>query len=175
MFWRPIMDKIIYTNSLGELCVVIPVPKEAIERVIGKLTDQEYEAHVIERSIPVDAVGVRYVKESDIPESREFRNAWCDTTTDSTIDISLEKARDIKLAELRASRDVELEKTDVLMTRALEDGDPAVIDEVKATRQALRDLTDPIKDLTIEPGAVNDTDILDQLTALAIVPDDLKV
>ena len=44
--------RFLYTGTEGNLCVVNAAAKADIEKVLGKLTDAAYKAHVIERSIP---------------------------------------------------------------------------------------------------------------------------
>lgn len=70
------MKKIAYTAADGTTAIVIPSPKDRIEKILGPLTEQEYEAHVLARSIPPDATNVREIDDEDLPVDREFRNAW---------------------------------------------------------------------------------------------------
>ncbi len=141
------MKKIVYTRTDGGVSVITPASKEALEKVLGSLTEAQYDAHVRERSIPTGATNVRDIDASDLP-TREFRNAWCDITAESKIDISAEKAIELKLTELRMLRDTELTKTDMLMTRALEEGDMSTKATLMLKRTALRDVTEPLKALT---------------------------
>lgn len=159
------MKKIIYTTVEGGVSIIVPAPKEAIEKVLGPLTQAEYEAHVVERSIPVDAINVRSVEDTDIPADREFRNAWCDVTPETTIDIDLGKAKDQKLAELRKVRDVELDKLDKEFMVALEKG--ADLTAIKAKKQVLRDFPEELKSLPIE--GVNDPEVLDMIRYLSTI------
>jgi hypothetical protein len=139
------MKKLIYTDNEGGLCVVIPSSKESVEKVLGPLSDEQYEAHVRERSIPADATGVRSVDDADLPATREFRNAWADITDASKVDVDAAKAKELKLKELRQERNAALSATDVEFTRALESGDAEALAAVKAKRQALRDATESLK------------------------------
>jgi hypothetical protein len=163
------MNKLIYTTSEGKVCVVHPAPKANVEAKMGKLTDAQYKKHVIARSIP-EGVTYRELADTDIPASREFRNAWVDVTTESRIDICCEKARDLKLGELRAKRNKKLAETDVEMTRALEQNDTAKRDALKTIRQNLRNITDPLKALNVT-GKVNDEALLEEIKRLSELPE----
>ena len=155
------MKRIIYTTIEGGVCVVVPAPKEAIEKVLGPLTQAEYEAHVLERSIPVDAINVRSIEDIDIPANREFRNAWCDVTPETTIDIDLGRAKDLKLKELRVIRDVALDKLDKEFMKALDIGDAVELEKVRVKKQILRDFTNDLK--ALPAVGVNDTQVLDEI------------
>jgi hypothetical protein len=155
------MKKLIFTRPDGGISVVIPNSKEKIERILGKLTDEQYKAH-IKSSIPKDATNIREVDDADIPASREFRDAWVDVTAEPKIDICCKKARDIQLTKLRSDRNKKLEKLDKDFLLALEKDDAANIAEVKQKKQALRDLTEPLKAMEVE-GKVNDDNILNEI------------
>lgn len=157
------MKKIIYTRPDGGLSVVVPAPKEAIEKMLGPLTEEEYVAHVLERSIPADATKVRYVNEEDIPSDREFRNAWCDVSTEPCVDIDAEKARDIVLTEVRLQREPLLVKADQDFMRALEGGQDTT--EIVEQKKALRDLTEPVKSLALPEDGLATEQLLEQLRA----------
>jgi hypothetical protein len=156
------MNKIVYTRADGGVSIVVPAPKEILERVLGPLTNEEYQQHVISRSIPSDATNVRSIEETDIPSDREFRGAWCDVTPESHIDIDLVSAKEVQLAKMRSIRNEKLKDTDGLMTRALELG--IGIEEIKAQRQALRDITEPLK--ALEVSGYNNEAILAQIKFL---------
>lgn len=155
--------KIVYTRPEdGGVSVVIASPKENIEKILGPLTQEQYEQHVMERSIPADALNVRFISDEDIPANREFRNAWVDVTPETQIDIDLERVKEMKLAELRAVRNAELEKLDKQFILALERGGD--VEEIKAKKQALRDATEPLKQL--EVSGVNDEEVLNTILEL---------
>lgn len=163
------MNKLIYTRADGGVSIVIPVPKSHLEKVFGKLTDAQYEKHVIARSIPA-GTEYRELADTDIPSSREFRDAWVDVTSESTVDICCEKARDLKLSELRERRNRKLAETDIQMTRALEQNDTAKRDALKTTRQNLRNITDPLKALNVT-GKVNDEALLNEIKRISELPE----
>jgi hypothetical protein len=147
MFWGTVMKKIVYQRPDGGTSIVIPTEKSVLEKVLGPLTDQEYEAHVRERSIPDDAINVVDIDDETIPTSREFRNAW--TLSNSVISEDLKKSIDIKLAQIRVERNAKLAATDADYMKALEAGDSATLATLKVERQALRDVTNKLKDGSI--------------------------
>jgi hypothetical protein len=158
--------KIMYTRPEdGGVSIVVAAPKEAIEKVLGPLTQEQYEAHVIERSIPEGAINVRAIEDDGIPVDREFRNAWVDVTPEAKVDIDLVKAKELKLAELRRARDVELAKLDKQFMIALERGED--LGAIKARKQELRDATDPLKALHVE--GVNDDSVIARIKELAVL------
>ncbi len=162
------MKRFIYTRlDDGGLSVVTPLPKEYIEELLGPMSEEAYEAHVLEQSIPDGVTSWRFIEDTDIPASREFRNAWADITLDPTVDIDAAKARDLKLAELRDERNKVLASTDVDFMKALESGDQTSLNSIKEKRQALRDATDPLKNLDISGAA--DEALLSEIKSLAIL------
>ncbi len=71
------------------------------------------------------------------PANRVFRNAWTDDVAGLQIDVNMDKARGLKLVSIRVERDSRLDVTDTDVLRL--DGSP-VSPELKAKRQALRDI-----------------------------------
>lgn len=134
------MKKIVFTRPEdGGVSIIVPAPKKDLERVLGPLTEEQYKAHVIERSIPRNAIKVREIDDQDLPNDRYFRNAWTDEFDTPTIDIHPEKAKEIKLNVFRELRKPLLESLDVEFVRALEKGEDTTA--ISAKKQALRDVT----------------------------------
>lgn len=147
------MNKIAYTNPTeGITCIVIPAPKEKIEKVVGKLTDEEYEAHVRALSIPADAINVMDVADADLPIKDEFRNSW--VIMNGKVDHDLSKAKDIQLKRVRLAREPKLLDLDKQYMLAEEKGDLTAKANVAAQKQALRDITQPLKDM--EPKNIDE-------------------
>jgi hypothetical protein len=143
------MDKIMYTNNEGLLCIVIPTPKDQIEKELGRpLSDQEYEDYIWQLSIPDGAINPRSIKDEHIPPSREFRNAWCDLTPEPIVDFDFLKAKDIQLTRLRSKRDSLLDKYDKLMAKAVDMNDSVEQGILRTKKQELRDATEQLKDLS---------------------------
>lgn len=98
-----------YTKSDGGVAIVIATPKEVLTRLIGKpingsyeLSDEEYIAHVLDRSIPKDAENLfRLPDDWEPPKDRTFRNAW--VTDGKTVSVDMVKAREIHRANIQAA------------------------------------------------------------------------
>lgn len=153
-----------YTRHDGGLSIVIPVPKEAVERLLGSLTDEAYEAHVFSKSVPEDAIEPRYIDDADIPADREFRNAWADISTEAKVDIHHGEAKKIALEKLRLAR----------KEKFIELGFPYHLDEsveayivpeaTRAKLKALREATDPLKNLKV--SGHSDPEVLEKIKEL---------
>jgi hypothetical protein len=154
------MAKYIFTRPDGGVSIVNPAAKADVEKLTGPMTDEEFEAHIQARSIPKDATNVRVINDADIPQSREFRNAWVDSEPGTQVDIHCEKARDIALEKLREARKPLLQAQDELFMRALEAGSDTTA--IVAEKQRLRDITNTLKGLDVS-GRVNDNAILAQI------------
>jgi hypothetical protein len=84
--------KYAYTLPDGGVAIVHAVPKEHLERLFGPLTDEQYEAHVVERSIPKDATEVTKLPDDwTPPDDRTFRDAW--KLDKKSIGVDLAKAK----------------------------------------------------------------------------------
>lgn len=155
----------IYTKIDGSVSVVSAAPKAHIENTLQKsLTDEEYVNLVYTQSIPSDALNVKQITENDIPKDRTFRDAWCDTTSSTSIDIDCDKAKNIVLANVRKQREDLFKPLDDKFMMAIEKGlDTSAI---SLEKQKLRDVTNPIKAIDAT-GKVNDHDILNQLITLS--------
>jgi hypothetical protein len=81
------MKKIAYTRPDGGISIIIPAPKANVEALLGPLTDAQYEAHVREKSIPLDAIEPVYINDEDIPSTREYRLGWTMKNGKITVDI----------------------------------------------------------------------------------------
>lgn len=158
------MKKIAYTRQDGGVSIVVPAPKDRLEIVLGSLSESEYENHVMERSIPKDVTNVRSIEESDIPTSREFRDAWEDSQLGNQIDINCEKTRDMCLEKLRKNRSKLFDEQDKLFIIASEKGEDtsAIISE----KERLRGITNPLKSLSVV-GKYNDEVLLQQIRDLS--------
>lgn len=132
--------RIAYTRPDGGISIVAAAPKEHLERVFGPLTDKQYRAHVIERSIPADALDVQELPDNlTLPEDRTFRNAW--RMSDKSITVDMPAAREIWRERMRQSRAPKLAALDVEYQRADEAGDAQRKRQIAAQKQALRDIS----------------------------------
>lgn len=131
--------RIAYLSSAGDLCLVEAAPKETLERVLGQMTEAQYRAHVMERSIPPGAKDVR-VLPSDWtpPEDRTFRSAWR-MDAKGAVAVDMLRARDEWRNRLRRARREQMERLDVEYQKADEAGDASAKKAIAAQKQALRD------------------------------------
>lgn len=158
------MSYFLIKRSDGGVSIVIEGDKPDITRTIlewEKLAKPEY--------LPI--VEIREINASDIPGSREFRNAWTDVTSETRIDINCDKAKQIQLEKLRSERNKKLEELDKQFMLVLEkdEGAQTTIDEKQRIideKQRLRDITNPLKALNCE-GVYNDEAVLNQIKELS--------
>jgi hypothetical protein len=144
------MNKILYTLNDGVLYIVTPAPKEQIEKVLGRLTEEEYQDHVYKRSIPVGALNITQIEDEGLPTSREFRNAWM--WAKDKIDFDLVKAKEIQLTRIREAREPLLENLDIEYMMAIEKGLDTT--QIIAQKEVLRNITEPLKVMT--PTSIDD-------------------
>lgn len=147
------MNKLIYTTPQGTLAIIIPTDKSIIERDLNiSLSDSEYENFVRLKSIPLDALGVREIEDSEIPLDREFRNAWKDNQ--NSIGFDLIKAKEIQLERIRKAREPKLQELDIEYMKALESNDSVKLKEISDQKEVLRNITQPLIDL--EANSIDD-------------------
>jgi hypothetical protein len=140
---------IMFTRQDGTLAIVHGAPKAHIERSQGRaITNEEYRT-MVWGTVPADAINAREVEPGGIPATREFRNAWRDTSPEAVVDIDLAAAKEVKLVQIRLERVKLLEKADANVEKAKDVGDVAAEAAARAARQALRDVTNPLKQATI--------------------------
>ena len=163
------MKRLMYTRPDGGVNIVIPAPKADIEKVLGPLTDAEYEAHVKARSLPKDATNVKSISDGDLPDDRTYRNAWVlDNSTDK-VDLHLDKVKEIVLTELREKRNRLLVEADGEYNRAVETEDTKKAAKLKSYKQKLRDVTEDLKAIDPE-GAIGDKTILANIESATKIP-----
>jgi hypothetical protein len=117
--------RIIFDNDDGGVSVVIPAPNTG-------LTLQEVAAKVVPEGKAyeiIDAV--------DVPNDREFRNAW--KRAGKTLSPDLGKAKDIVKDRIREERKEAFALLDTAYLRADEQGDTVTKATIAAKKQALRD------------------------------------
>lgn len=146
------MEVLVYQDPVAQkVAVVIPAPKEQIEANLGRpISAQQYKDIVYEHSIlrPIQEgtlnpqIEVKEIDAALLP-TREFRDAW--VLEGDVIVEDLEKAKVIKLQEVRAEREPLLQELDKQFMQAIERGDDAERARVIAEKQKLRDVTEPLK------------------------------
>lgn len=137
------MKKIMFTRPDGGLSILEAASKMQIENVLGKLTDEQYKAHVW-GLVPSNAINPIEIDDNVIPASREFRDAW--KHANGTIEHDLDKAKDIQLTRIRLVRESKFAELDKQYMLSLERNESA--DKIIAAKQKLRDITGPLKALS---------------------------
>lgn len=117
----------------------------------------EVMAYIIGKDVP-EGADYRVANDTCLPADRSFRDAWCDVTKSTKVDIDVTKAQEIHRNNLRQMRKPLLEKLDVEFMRAVELGaDTSVI---VSKKQALRDVTNIDLPKNIDELKVTIPDIL---------------
>lgn len=143
------MKKIAYTNSEGGVSIMVAVPREKVEEILGPMTDEDYEQRIWGR-IPDDATNAVEIDDDAIPRDQEFRNAW--KQNGNEIEHDLPKAKEIQLDRIRHAREPKFLALDVEFLQALEKGEDTT--SIIAEKQSLRDMTEPLK--ALEPKSIDD-------------------
>jgi hypothetical protein len=144
-----------YTHPDGRMMRVVSVEKERVELVLGrKLTDDEFRAHIVEVSIPADAIDVHEMPEGwkfPADTNGTFRLAW--RKNGMTFSVDMPKAREIWRSKMREARAPMLAALDIQALRAVEGGTSgAPLADIVAKKRALRDVTiDPAIDAAQTP------------------------
>lgn len=145
------MNKVIVINNGDGTCaVVVPCPDmfDPNSKTRGLLasngivfnSDEEVLQFIINKDVP-EGKEYRITDVSNLPQDRTFRNAWTDDNPTETVDVDVEKAKEIKKDHLRELRKPLLEKLDIAYQRADESSDSDKKAEIAAQKQALRDVT----------------------------------
>ena len=117
----------------GGISVINPAPKSRREDE----TEVDWLAIVFAKATPAGAEFID-VPASGVPSDRTFREAWI---YDGAIKVHMGKAKEIHKNRWREARKPLLENLDAEFMRALESDDKAKMAEIKAKKQALRDIT----------------------------------
>lgn len=149
-------NRIIYKRPDGGVSVIIP----CIEAINFNETEEAFLLRIASKDVP-QGCEWRIVDVSEIPSDRTFRGAWEDS---DGIKVNMTKARQIHMNRLRDKRKPKLEALDKEQLRGLEDNDAVKLDEIKAKKKSLRDITQTF-DLTrfATPEALKEA-----------IPDELK-
>lgn len=65
-----------YTRPDGGVTIVNAAPKSHLEKLFGPMTDEAYEAHVLSRAIPSDAIDVTRLPDDWEEPDRKDRDNW---------------------------------------------------------------------------------------------------
>jgi len=99
---------------------------------------EEILAWVANKDVP-DGYEWRVTDKDNIPQDRYFRDAWHDDEPTETVDIDIDKAREIHMDKIRKLRDKKLKALDIQTLMGV---------DVQAEKQVLRDIPQNF-DLTI--------------------------
>lgn len=123
------LKKIAVKRSDGGVSILIPTHEATPELLLrDALATPGYVSH-------------REVEDDAIPSDRIFRDAWTDDFPTETIDIHIERAKEIKLNQFRQLRTPLFNKLDIEFQRALEESNEEAKQEVIEKKQVLRDVT----------------------------------
>jgi len=103
--------------------------------------DQDLDAEIDKWAETADPAWLPFtVTQCDqVPTDRAWRDAWA--IQDGKVEVSIDKAREVHKARLRAAREPRLAALDVQYMRALESKDNTRAAAIVAEKQALRDIT----------------------------------
>lgn len=122
--------------------------------ITDELKNQLYRK-IIWATVPDDAVKpVELPLNTDFETHREFRGAWKAHKTEIRIDIDLNKAKEIRLENIRSKRNSLLNYHDKLLARAIDLDDIPQQQNLRTKKQELRDATLSLKNL--KPKSIED-------------------
>lgn len=136
-------QRIVYENLDTGIVVLIPAPQ-----ALQSMTIEEIAA----KDVP-EGVEYKIIDADKIPEDRYFRDAW--KLNEKSVSVDLQKARKVKMANIRALRDKKLKELDIETMKG---------NDVQPQKQVLRDLPD-----TLDLTQITSVEALKEF-----VPDELK-
>lgn len=123
----------------NEVGILTPAPSYIQELIDSGMTEEESISFIFDK----DCEGREYSihDEDEIPTDIRYRICWrWDESKTNKITVDILKAKEKFMSEMRRKRDMELLESDAEMARLNEIGTPEEISNLKAQRQALRDL-----------------------------------
>ncbi len=108
------------------VCIMTPVLNDDIGLTIEEIALKD---------VPVGQ-SFKIIEDDALPTDRTFRDAW--EKNGASVGVDMQKARGIHMGRIRRARKLALDKTDIEVTKELEQG--PVTKELKDKRQTLRDL-----------------------------------
>lgn len=139
----------------------MPPEKEGVDRKADwarEPTPENIEAEI--EKARLDCVSWKLVAFEDIPESREFREAW--TIDNDVVGVDMDRARNITRDRIREERAPLLGRLDVEYMKALEAGDSETAAQVAARKRVLRDAT--------KNPAIDEAETPEELLAIGLPP-----
>lgn len=123
------MKRIVFKNPDGSCGVVVPAPKH-LATLMKDNTEDEALGIIAEKAVP-DGLGHRICTTADLPQDRDFRDAWTDDNDTDTVDVDMPKARVMHMDNIRSKRDEKLKELDIETLRG---------NDVQVQKQVLRDI-----------------------------------
>ncbi len=131
MVVEQVQDKVAVAELNGGLAILTPSPRElAAGKTIEEIATKDFPA----------GTQFKVVNKSDLPNV--FRGAW--KLQGNKVEIDLDKAKDVRLQELRLERNEALKELDLPFTVALEQADAGRVRKLGLKKQILRDLPEKI-------------------------------
>ena len=124
------MKLIVFNNDNGGLSITYPT-----EESLGAMSIDE----VADLVVP-DGISFHIIEQEKIPPNRDFRNAWKYDNSVESVNVNMQKARDIHRDRIRIKRDEKLKALDISYMRADEQGDATQKANIANEKQILRDL-----------------------------------
>lgn len=127
----------------GQCKIIVPIDGIEAEDELTRLKEhsQDYPNNVLDSARIV-------IREDTIPEDRLFRNAWTDEYDTPTVDINIDKAKDIHMSRIREMRDRALEDSDKEFMVKLSKGEDT--SNIVTMKNTLRDIPQ-----TVQPDIEN--------------------
>lgn len=122
----------------GSLAVMTFITRGA-PNIDRKATPEAVDAEIVKTFGPGAVLRWHPIADADVPESREYRNAWTISDSGGTIEYDMGKARELHRSKLRVLREPLLAELDVETMKALETKDDARLTAAVVAKQALRD------------------------------------
>lgn len=142
------MDKVVIINNGDGTCgIIVPAPDmfvagsktRSLVPELDNSTDVEVLDWIIAKDVP-DGREHRIVDRANLPVDRYFRNAWTDDNNTDTVDVDMEKARNIQMTNIRKVRNEKLQALDIATMKALSLGDSEQATDIESQKQVLRDI-----------------------------------
>jgi hypothetical protein len=148
----------ILKRSTDQISIVTPVLIETRKEFYSHLKElkQKHNSNPTLCEELGEVIEVAIIDQEDLNAfDRYFRNAW--EVVDSKIDVSIPKAQEVHLNNLRKMRNEKLKELDVEFQKALETGDDTLRLEVVTKKQELRDMPENVDfTLAVTPEEIKD-------------------
>lgn len=118
-----------------EVLEVLKGPNHSVKR---KITNKAIQEEIDKWIDAADVVEI--IKEPSLPKDRVFRNAWKVDSKTKSLDIDMDKAKELHIDRLRMLRAKQMKKLDIEFMRAVELNDVEKKTEIARLKQKLRNM-----------------------------------